>query len=176
VPERPAPQETVANDTSRGTGLVSSVQHGVDGQGGARLVIGILANHAELRDGLLYISGGGIDRIVADAFPTELDCCIVLMAHVPPVREEVALVGLLLDDQGDRLGGIMQRFALRQDLPFTSIPYLVKLRGAVLPRPGMYRFFVGIDGDPIGEIRFDAVVAGEDTSRRDAPVEGGLAG
>ncbi|WP_019928344.1 DUF6941 family protein [Nocardia sp. BMG111209] len=108
----------------------------------------LLADHAAVSDGALYINGGGINLLGKDSFPAPLEAMLAAAIDVPvdrfgtPIRFTVTVSA---DDEGqDEIahvdGEFVAGFKPGIDLPPhpASNPFVIDLRLLAIPKAGNY--------------------------------------
>lgn len=132
----------------------------------------MLANYAEANSGLLYVAGGGWDTVTATApiegAPPEVfvvlngALVIRILFHTTETNRDHTFTVTIIDEDGGELGKIEGGFPLAKapgyppswDQP-VNIP--VPLNGIALPRAGLYRFSLQVDGQHAGERPFRVI-------------------
>jgi hypothetical protein len=130
-----------------------------------KVTTGILCDFASVREGLLFVVGGGITRIRRVQYPAPLGCSVALLVELHqmelarPHELELRVVG----PDGEDVGGIKAGFQasgpadldIGENLP---IPVVVDLRGASLDKPGRYNVEASIDGSHQLTLSFRAML------------------
>ena len=129
----------------------------------------LLCDHAEVRDGLLFVLSGGITRIMRDSFPAAMGTCLALMLEFESTETDVVhqLEILVLGEDGEevaRMDAELQvdsstQARLAENL---QLPIAVDLRAAGLAKPGAYELHVAVDAQHRRTLQFWAEqIAGE---------------
>lgn len=114
------------------------------------LPVAMLANAAEVRDGLLYVLGGGVRHVTADTFPAGLNPALAAIIEVDYLDqgEDHALVVEIVGEHGVA-GSLMVEFAHQFPLGLeeaADLPFAHPLRGISVPGPGDYEVRLTLDG------------------------------
>lgn len=116
--------------------------------------VATLADSAEVRDGLLFLLGGGIGRFVYSSFPAQLgrDFAVVLRLTPAETRQAHRLAVVLSDTDGSELGRSTETISVRLygeldpgEMLFTS--HVLSLREFRIPSPGRYNVELSVDGE-----------------------------
>lgn len=105
----------------------------------------MLADHATVADGLLYVNGGGVNAIARNEFPGPLGVMLVAGVTIPveslnaPIDFTLSMNSLsdkerIFQIDAEIVAGIKEG---REKLPFGNI-FVVDLRSAPVPAPGSY--------------------------------------
>jgi hypothetical protein len=139
----------------------------------------LLANHAEVQNGLLYISGGTWDTTNVNApLPEGAPApegtvalfqgmlVIRLLFHVTETDREHALTVTVMDEDGGQIARIEGRSQVERtsDLPpgwDQGATLTIPLSGLPLPRFWLYRISVQVDGQHLDDLPFRVVKAYE---------------
>lgn len=114
----------------------------------------MLCDFATVREGLLHILGGGINRLWREEYPAPLGVTLALLFEVHPTEmdSEHTLEVVMIDADGKEIGNVSADFAIAPD-PESGrpgetliLPLVVPLQQVVLPNPGAYSVEVLIDG------------------------------
>jgi hypothetical protein len=118
-----------------------------------KITTGLLCDFASVREGLLFVVGGGITRVRRPHYPAALGCSVALLVELHqmeltrPHELEVRVVGPDGEDVGTIKAGFqtapMTDLDIGENLP---IPVVLDLRAATLPKPGRYNVEASIDG------------------------------
>lgn len=114
----------------------------------------MLCDFATVREGLLHILGGGINRLWREEYPAPLGVTLGLLFEVHPTEmdSEHTLEVVMIDADGKEIGNVSADFAIAPDpdngRPGETLilPLVVPLQQVVLPAPGAYSVEVLIDG------------------------------
>jgi hypothetical protein len=118
-----------------------------------KITTGLLCDFASVREGLLFVVGGGITRIGRAQYPAPLGCSVALLAELHqmelprPHELELRVVG----PDGENVANIKAGFQatgpadldIGENLP---IPVVADLRNAGLSKPGRYNIEASVDG------------------------------
>jgi hypothetical protein len=117
----------------------------------------LLCDAATVREGLLHVLGGGINKLTRPAFPARmsLDLALLLTFDEPRAVEGEHLLSVVVRTADSReVGRVEIGFAAREaealppderDRPAVA-PLVVPLRDVPLPQPGDYTVVVQLDG------------------------------
>jgi hypothetical protein len=118
-----------------------------------KITTGLLCDFASVREGLLFVVGGGITRVRRTQYPAGLDCTVALLVelHQMELTRPHELELRVLGPDGEDVANLKAGFqtARPSDLDIgenLSIPVVVDLRGAALSKPGRYNIEASIDG------------------------------
>lgn len=127
-----------------------------------RLTTLLLCDFAQVRDGLLFVSSGGVSRVVQGAYPANPRLHLALVVHLPvgslggPHRVHVRLK---YPDTAEVIADaelVVQLNTVAGAYPGEgiNIPQVIDLLGIKFPRPGQVDVQVSIDDDPAGDLSF----------------------
>ena len=143
----------------------------------------MLCDYATVREGILHILGGGINRLWREEYPAPLGVTLGLLFEVHPTEmdSEHTLEVVMIDADGKEIGNVSADFAIAPD-PDSSrpgetliLPLVVPLQQVVLPAPGAYSVEVLIDGQHKRSLGVLAAPPyGEEDRRRRGRTSGGL--
>jgi Family of unknown function (DUF6941) len=119
-----------------------------------RLTAAILADYAAVREGVLHLFSGGINRLVRTSFPTPMGATLALM--VSPENREDMQATHIFEISITEVAGEESVVQLRlkwpgisdvgEDVsPLPSMPIVAPTEGMMLPGPGLFRLTVSID-------------------------------
>lgn len=134
----------------------------------------ILANHAEVSNDLLYVSGGGWDAINVVAEPPEGflpdgvaavmmgSLAIRLLFHVTETDRTHELELSMMSEDGADVAKVNAEFPVprRSDVPpgwLQNINLVVPFTGLPLPQFGLYTINLNVDGQWLGDRPFRVV-------------------
>jgi hypothetical protein len=131
----------------------------------------LLCDHAQVRDGLLFVLSGGITRIMRDSFPAAMGTCLALMLEFDSTETDRPhqLEILVLGEDGEevaRMDAEVQidgtpRARVAENL---QLPIAVDLRAAGLAKAGAYELHVYVDAEHRRTLQFWAEqIAGDGT-------------
>ena len=131
----------------------------------------MLCDHAQVRDGLLFVLSGGITRVMRDSFPAAMGTCLALMLEFDSTETDRPhqLEILVLGEDGEEVarmeaevqidGASQARLAENLQLPIA-----VDLRAAGLAKAGAYELHVYVDAQHRRTLQFWAEqIAGDGT-------------
>ncbi|MCX4098699.1 DUF6941 family protein [Nocardia sp. alder85J] len=108
----------------------------------------LLADHAAVAEGALYVNGGGINLLGKDSFPAPLNAMLAAAIDVPVDRFDTPIQFTVTVSAGDEDPGEIARidgefvagFTPGIDLPPhpASNPFVIDLRPLTIPRAGNY--------------------------------------
>jgi hypothetical protein len=118
-----------------------------------KVTTGILCDFASVREGLLFVVGGGITRVRRAQYPAPFGCSVALLVEVHqmelarPHELELRVVGPDGENVANIKGGFQASGPTDLDIGESlPIPVVIDLRGAELPKPGRYSVETSIDG------------------------------
>ncbi len=114
----------------------------------------LLCDYATVREGLLHILGGGINRLWREEYPANLGVSLALLFEVHPteMNSEHSLSVVLIDEDGLQFGHVNADFHISAEpgkgRPGENLilPLVVPLQQVVLSKPGAYSVEILIDG------------------------------
>jgi hypothetical protein len=131
-----------------------------------KITTGLLCDFASVREGLLFVVGGGITRVRRAHYPAALDCSVALLVelHQMELARPHELELRVLGSDGEDVASIKAGFQaagmvdldVGENLP---IPVVLDLRAAALPKPGRYSIEASIDGSHQLTLSFRAMAA-----------------
>jgi hypothetical protein len=131
-----------------------------------RLTAAMLADHASVKNGGLYVLGGGVDKLSRSKFPSPFGVEIALEVEFEQSEAGTkhALSLQIKTERGRPVMGLDGEFTVNptEESPYSTrhVPIAVALPAeAALPRPGTYMLSVLIDGEEQRTIWFRAVRA-----------------
>jgi len=134
-----------------------------------KLDLMMLANHAEVQNGLMYVSGGGWDTINVqaptqgvppDVFTVMQGFLLVkLLFHPTETDREHEFRIAVMDSDGKELAGTQGSFRVDRDhdLPggwLQNVNIVLPVTGIPLPGPGRYEINLNVDGQWLGDRPF----------------------
>lgn len=136
----------------------------------------LLCDFAQVREGLLFVCGGGIRRIVLPEVPAPLGVMLTLHVEVPPEERAnvheltIVLVAPNLDIVHRAVAGFQAlpgRIAAGKpelddvlavhDGESISAPFVLDLRAATVPEFGQYGLTITIDSQEAAHLAFSVV-------------------
>lgn len=127
-----------------------------------RLTTLLLSDYAQVRDRLLFVSSGGISRVVQSTFPAHPRIHLAMVVHLPVGtldRSHRVLIKLKYPDHAaviaqievniniDQVGGANPGEGI-------NIPQALDLAPIVFAHPGQVDVQVSIDDEPAGDLTF----------------------
>lgn len=134
------------------------------------LKVAVLADAANVRDGLLSVIGGGISVIRYPSYPMPLNADVALLFELTEpaegeqheIKVDARRVTSEANDETDLLFSVEARLIvgpLGPDAPrHRNAPLAIPLRQAGIPEPGEYRIEVAVNDHPVGNISFAAIL------------------
>jgi hypothetical protein len=117
------------------------------------ITTGLLCDFASVREGLLFVVGGGVTRIRRPQYPAPLGCSVALLVELHqmelprPHELELRVVGPDGEDVASIKAGFQTTGETDLDVGENMlIPVVADLRNAALPKPGRYNVEASIDG------------------------------
>lgn len=113
----------------------------------------LLCDAAQIRDGMLFVLGGGVAWLHRPEYPAPLGATLALRIgiHQTEVSGDHTLEVLLQDADGGKLAQVTGTFT-SQELPEgldaadeLFVPVVLPLGMVVIPRPGRYSFEILVD-------------------------------
>lgn len=126
----------------------------------------LLCDFAQVRNGLLYVVGGGITRLWRDEFPAPMGAslAIVFELHQQEVGRPHELAVQVMGPDGENVASVVAGFnaaALELELgEGLVVPVSLDLRDAGLTKHGGHVVNVAVDGTHLGESRFWVLTQG----------------
>ena len=127
-----------------------------------RLSTLLLSDYAQVRDRLLFVSSGGISRVVQSTFPAHPRIHLALVVHLPVGtlgRSHRVLIKLKYPAHAAVIGQIEININLDQVAGANpgegiNVPQAIDLAPVVFPHPGQVDVQVSIDDEPAGDLTF----------------------
>ncbi|CAN5617438.1 hypothetical protein BH10ACT2_BH10ACT2_09320 [soil metagenome] len=127
-----------------------------------RLTTLLLSDYAQVRDRLLFVSSGGISRVVQSTFPAHPRIHLAMVVHLPvntlgsPHR---VVIKLKYPDHAAVIAQIEVKINLDQIAGANpgegvNVPQALDLAPIVFPHPGQVDVQVAIDDEPAGDLTF----------------------
>jgi hypothetical protein len=122
----------------------------------------LLSDYAQVRDRLLFVSSGGISRVVQTTFPAHPRIHLALVVHLPVGtlgRSHRVLIKLKYPDHAAVIGQIeininIDQIAGANPGEGINVPQAIDLAPVVFPHPGQVDVQVSIDDEPAGDLTF----------------------
>jgi hypothetical protein len=116
-----------------------------------RLTTGLLCDYAQVRQGLLHVVAGGVNRLVRPTFPAPMGVTLALVLELDPFerRTDHEITIRVVDADGRQVAqgaGRILGGEMAADAPSrTQIPHVFDLRAVRIPAPGDYEVKVYVD-------------------------------
>jgi hypothetical protein len=121
----------------------------------------LLCDHAQVRDGLLFVLSGGISRVMRESFPAAMGTCLALVVELDRIEAERAhqLEIVVVGEDGEEVARVeaevsVQNTDAAKPTESLHLPLAVDLRAAGLARPGAYELRVYVDGQHRRTLQF----------------------
>jgi hypothetical protein len=127
-----------------------------------KITTGLLCDYASIREGLLFVVGGGVTRIRRTEYPAPFGCSVALLVelHQMELARPHELELRVLGPDGENIASLKGGFqAMGEDLDVGEnlpIPVALDLRNAALPKPGRYNIEASVDGSHQLTLSFSA--------------------
>jgi len=112
----------------------------------------LLCDFAQVRDGLLFVSSGGITRMWRPELPGIMDLWLAVVVEVDLVEGRVPheILVRIIDEDGGEAATLQGSFQLNTDVDLNVgerllMPMPFDLRGVALPRYGAYDVTIYLD-------------------------------
>lgn len=121
----------------------------------------LICDFASVREGLLFIVGGGITRVWRREFPAPLSVAVALLLEAHPTEairpHEVEVI--VQSEDGDPVGQLKGGFQINRATGAVAgeaalIPFVVDFRGATVPKRGGYSVEILLDGTHMRSLPF----------------------
>jgi len=131
-----------------------------------RLSALLVCDHAQVREGLVFVCGGAIPAFAFPSFPGRLSACcvaVVLELGAGAAGAEHPLEVYLHDERGDAVLSTARNVIAvpSQAEAGWLVPRVADFSGAEIPAPGRYCVTVAVDEMLLGQVGFSAVVVGQ---------------
>ena len=130
-----------------------------------KLDMALLCDAVSVREGLLHILGGGITRIWAEQFPTNINATLALRVMIEPGEAEGqhALKLLVQGPDGEELGSFNLDFGVnapegQSATGEVQVPLAIPMSQVTLPTAGAYGIEVILDGEITRSLRLEAAL------------------
>lgn len=123
----------------------------------------LLADHAQVREGLLFVSGGGVTAFRFSSFPGRLTCHVAALLELQggSTGTDHGLELYLYDAERHVYSTARSVIPIPPDAePGWLVPRVADFSGAELPSPGRYWIAVALDDTLLGRVSFVAVGEG----------------
>lgn len=127
-----------------------------------RLSTLLLSDFAQVRDRLLFVSSGGVSRVVQSAFPAHPRIHLAMVVHLPVGtlgRSHRVLIKLKYPDHAAVIAQIEIKINLDQVAGANpgegiNVPQVIDLAPIAFAHPGQVDVQVAIDDEPAGDLTF----------------------
>ncbi len=129
----------------------------------------LLADFAQVREGMLFVASGGVNRSWRPEYPAPLNLALALVIEFDQIesRNSHDLQVLLLGEDGEQVAEVRGavQIGIGEDAEFgdnIAVPIALDLRGVGLPKPGRYEVRIYVDGSHQRTLGLKATVRTED--------------
>jgi len=114
----------------------------------------LVCDHAQVREGLLFVLSGGISRVLRETYPAALGTCLALVLEFERREAERThdLLVLVVGEDGEDIARVQAE--VRVDHPGQAkpgenvhVPIAVDMRGVPLAKAGAYELRVYVDDE-----------------------------
>ena len=134
----------------------------------------MLCDYATVREGLLHVLGGGINRLWRENFPAQMGVTLALLFELHPTEANMkhSLSIVLLDEDGHRLAEVNADFQVGRQMGAGRrgenivLPLAVSLQQMEIPNPGAYSVEILIDGQHKRSVTMVALHPSKDDRRK----------
>jgi uncharacterized protein DUF6941 len=127
-----------------------------------RLTTLLMCDFAQVREGLLFVSSGGVSRVVQTSYPATPRLHLAMVVHLPAGalgRSHQVHVRLKYPDTAEVIANVevaIQLNAVSGAFPGEGInvPQVIDLVPIHFPRPGQVDVQISIGGEPAGDLSF----------------------
>lgn len=132
-----------------------------------RVDTALLCDAVTVREGLLHILGGGINRINRPQYPAPLGAALALriLLHRTELDRQHSLEVVLAGEDGQMIAKVDAQFQVPRDKVVdlrpneeVSVNVPIGIQGLLIPREGAYAFDLLIDNTHAASIPFHAVI------------------
>jgi hypothetical protein len=123
----------------------------------------LLCDFASVREGLLFVIGGGVSRLFRPTYPGSLGVSIAFIVDLDPgdigVPHQISV--RIRDEDGREVGRVLGAFNVpeapdREPGETLHVPLAIDLRPIPLPATGAYTAAIDVDGDERKSLSFVA--------------------
>jgi hypothetical protein len=123
----------------------------------------LLSDFAQVRERLLFVSSGGISRVVHSSYPAHTRIYLAMVVHLPAGTLGTAhqvLIKVKYPDDAALVGTVEIGINVSEELPGAhpgegiNVPQVIDLAPLTFPRAGQVDVQVSIDGGPAGDLTF----------------------
>jgi len=134
-----------------------------------RLTTLLLSDFAQVRERLLFVSSGGISRVVQTSYPAQPRIFLALVVHLPAGslgRPHQVRIKLKYPDQAALIAQVDVTMNLDEVLGAhpgegINMPQVIDLSPVVFEHPGQVDVQVSIDDEPAGDLTFWMMLAAQ---------------
>ncbi len=145
-----------------------------DHESGLKLQVLLLADHANVRDGLLSVLSAGITRAALPSYPGNLPAYMAMLVMIPADQAELAheaVIKFKYPDAAVEIARFDLGFRIGSGMAFPGesllVPLVIPIGVVAFPRPGQVDAQVSLDAQPAGDLSFWLLPVG--TPLRPAP-------
>ncbi|MBI3928260.1 MAG: hypothetical protein HY319_22135 [Armatimonadetes bacterium] len=114
----------------------------------------MLCDFATVREGLLHILGGGINRLWREKFPAQMGVTLSILLEIHPTEanRQHSMNIVLQDEDGRRLAEVNADFQVGRNVESNRrgepivMPLAISLQQMTIPGPGAYSVEILLDG------------------------------
>lgn len=138
----------------------------------------LLADAATVREGLLHVLGGGINRLVRDPLPGRLDVVLALMLQPDNADDLLADHNLevIITEMTPEGPFVVAKAIMELPVysssgiagPKPSLPLVVPLQSVPVPRASIYQITTNLDGQEANVYEFEVAKAPEQSQPPEA--------
>jgi hypothetical protein len=128
----------------------------------------LLCDHAQVREGLLFVLSGGITRLRRPAYPAQLGVGLALVLEFDRIEDEHSheFAVVVVGEDGEEVGRVAADIQVGEPEGSyvgenVQVPLAIDMHGALLPKPGPYQLHVYLDGAHRRTLQFWAEATGE---------------
>jgi hypothetical protein len=122
----------------------------------------VLCDFAQVREGLLFVSSGGVSRVVSTSYPARLHLYLALVVHLPPSEMTEAhrmRVRFKYPDSATQIAHVDVAMQLNEPAAVfpgegINMPSAIDLANILFPRPGQIDVQIDIDDQLAGDLSF----------------------
>ncbi len=134
----------------------------------------MLTDFATVREGLLHILGGGINRLWREKFPAKMGVTLAILLEIHPTEanRQHTMNIVLQDEDGRRLAEVNADFQVGRNPESVRrgeqivMPLAISLQQMTIPSPGAYSVEILLDGQHKRTLTVVASTPGEKDRRR----------
>lgn len=141
----------------------------------------MLCDFATVREGLLHVLGGGINRLWREKFPANMGATLALLLEIHPTEADMqhTMAIFLINEDGRRLAEVNADFQVGRNAAASRpgenilMPLAVSLQQMTIPAPGAYSVEILLDGQHKRSLCVLAASPSADDRRRKGRSAGG---